>query len=232
LAALFVIVFGEGLILVGIYKPRRTRAAQGGNGAKTNPNIHPSQGNTNIPTTPGNGLPNTATTPGNITTSGNITTPGNPATVLDTNPNSSKTPLQNTIGTVYSRNNLATKKIRSLKELKRNELAFTNQQIFEEAISSSKNRSTKIGRGYQKHSNRENSTLPQINDYQQRNARAHQMLEELLNNPDLRVFERKVGNNTFIDFGSIGTHGFRFTLYPSNKLVFKGVLEPWLKNKK
>jgi len=88
LAALFIIILpipktGEGLLLAGIYKPRRTRAmnAASGNGAKPNPNIHPSQGNTNIPTTPGNGLPNTATTPGNITTSGN--NPGNPATALN-----------------------------------------------------------------------------------------------------------------------------------------------------
>ncbi len=68
---------------MGIYKPRRTRAmnAASGNGAKPNPNIHQSQGNTNIPTNPGNGLPNTATTPGNITTPGN--NPGNPATALN-----------------------------------------------------------------------------------------------------------------------------------------------------
>ena len=44
-----------GLILVGIYKPRRTHAmnAASGNGAKPNPHIHQSQGNTNIPTNTG-----------------------------------------------------------------------------------------------------------------------------------------------------------------------------------
>ena len=83
--------------------------AASGNGAKPNPNIHPSQGNTNIPTNPGNGLPNTATTPGNITTPGN--NPGNPATALNpgnqlANPNPSQNSLQNVKRTIYSQNNL------------------------------------------------------------------------------------------------------------------------------